>query len=139
MTIKVAETREDFLKCFEVVQFLRPHLTIESYLGLIEKMTAGSYSLIYAEKEGRALSACGFRHLTTLYDGEIIYIDDLSTHPEARGKGYAGSLLDFVFEKARKESITAVHLDSGHARHDAHRLYLNKKMNIVYHHFRIAL
>lgn len=139
MTIKAAETSEDFLKCFEVVQFLRPHLTIESYLGLVKKMTAGSYSLIYAEEDGKVFSACGFRYLTTLYDGEIIYIDELSTHPEARGKGYAGSLLDFVFEKARKEGLTAVHLDSGHARYDAHRLYLNKKMNIVYHHFRIAL
>lgn len=139
MMIKIAETKEDFLKCFEVVRFLRPHLTEETYLSLLEKMTAGTYSLIYAEEGGKALSACGFRRLTTLYDGEIIYIDDLSTHPEAREKGYAGSLLDYVFEKARTEGLTAVHLDSGHARHDAHRLYLNKKMNIVYHHFRIAL
>ncbi|MFN3848667.1 MAG: GNAT family N-acetyltransferase [Spirosomataceae bacterium] len=139
MEIKTAQTKEDFLKCLEVIQALRPHLTAESLLDLVSKMKEESYTLIYIEENGKGVSACGFRYLTTLFEGRYIYIDDLSTLPEARGKGYAGALFDYVVEKAKAEGLPAVHLDSGHQRYDAHRLYLNKKMKIVYHHFRLEL
>lgn len=139
MEIKTAQTQEDFLKCLEVMQALRPHLTAESFLDLVSKMKEESYTLIYIEDNGKAVSACGFRYLTTLFEGRYIYIDDLSTLPEARGKGHAGALFDYVVEKAKSEGLPAVHLDSGHHRYDAHRLYLNKKMKIVYHHFRLEI
>ncbi|MBK6976837.1 MAG: hypothetical protein IPH28_06685 [Cytophagaceae bacterium] len=45
-----------------------------------------SYTLIYAEEKGKVTSACGFRYLTTLFEGRFIYIDDLTTAPEFRGK-----------------------------------------------------
>jgi hypothetical protein len=51
------------------------------------------------------------------------------------GKGYAGALLDWVFEKAKELGCQQIHLDSGYQRHAAHRLYLNKKMKMVCHHF----
>ncbi len=139
MQIKIAQTKEDFLKCFDVMQALRPHLTSELLLELLPQMQKENYSLIFIEENGKAISACGFRYLTSLFDGRYIYIDDLSTLPEARGKGYAGALFDYVVEKAKSENLSAVHLDSGHQRYDAHRLYLNKKMKIVYHHFRLEL
>lgn len=139
MEIKTAQTQEDFLKCLEVMQALRPHLTAESFIDLVNKMKEESYTLIYIEDGDKAVSACGFRYLTTLFEGRYIYIDDLSTLPEARGKGHAGALFDYVVEKAKSEGLQAVHLDSGHHRYDAHRLYLNKKMKIVYHHFRLEL
>jgi GNAT superfamily N-acetyltransferase len=139
MQIKTAQTNEDYLKCFDVMQALRPHLTVESFLELISKMKDENYILLFIEENNKAISACGYRYLTTLFDGRYIYIDDLSTLPEARGKGYAGALFDFVVEKAKSENLKAVHLDSGHQRYDAHRLYLNKGMKIVYHHFRLEL
>lgn len=139
LTINIAKTEEDFLKCFEVMLALRPHLTLELYLFLINNMKAENYYLAFIEEKGKALSACGFRYLTTLFEGRYIYIDDLSTVKEARSKGYAGALFDFVVNKAKAEGLSAIHLDSGHQRFDAHRLYLNKGMKIVYHHFRLEL
>ena len=47
-----------------------------------------------------------------LFEGTFIYIDDLSTLPEARGKGFGGALFDYVVEKAKSEGLPAVHLDS---------------------------
>lgn len=137
MEIKFAEKEQDFIKCFEAIKALRPHLTLEQFLSLIPEMTKESYRLAFIEENGRAVSACGFRYMTTLFEGKYIYIDDLSTLPEARGKGHAGALFDFVVEIAKTEGLPAVHLDSGHQRFDAHRLYLNKGMKIVYHHFRL--
>jgi GNAT superfamily N-acetyltransferase len=97
------------------------------------------YNLIYVQDNSKPVSALGYRYVTTLYNGPIIYIDDLVTLVEARGKGYAGILFNYVVEIAKKENIETIHLDSNHARYDAHRLYLNKKMKILAHHFRLEV
>jgi GNAT superfamily N-acetyltransferase len=139
MNIQIATTESDFLKCWEVMHALRPHLTQERYLSLLQETTKEGYSLIYLEENGKAVSALGFRYMTMLYAGRIIYIDDLSSLPESRGKGYAGKLLDYVIDKARRENLNGVHLDSGHQRFDAHRLYLNRGFRISCHHFQLDL
>ena len=138
--IKYATTQEDFLKCWNAISALRPMLTQESYLVLIESMKMQGYQLLFIEEEnGEVPAVLGFRYMTMLYCGNIIYIDDLSTLPETRGKGYGNQLLDFVIDLAHEKNLDGVHLDSGHQRFDAHQLYLNKKFNITSHHFALTL
>ena len=84
-------------------------------------------------------SVAGFRFTEHLFGGLSLYIDDLSTLPEHRGKGYAGALLDHLVALARARGCEQVHLDSGHHRHDAHRLYLNQGFRISSHHFSLKL
>ena len=139
MEIKRAKEKEDFLKCREVVYELRPHLDEEQYLTLILYMLDEGYKLIYIEENGKGVSFCGYRVTTMLHRGRSIYIDDLCTLPEARGKGYGKALLDYVLKEANKEELQSIHLDSGHHRHDAHRLYLNFGFKITSHHFAIDL
>lgn len=140
MEIKFATTQEDFLKCWNAISALRPMLTQEKYLGLIESMKNQGYELLFVKEENGEIPAIlGFRYLTMLYCGNIIYIDDLSTLPEARGKGYGNILLDFIINLAQEKNLNGVHLDSGHQRFNAHRLYLNKKFNITSHHFALTL
>jgi GNAT superfamily N-acetyltransferase len=135
MTIKFAQTAEDILKCWAVVSTLRPHLDKENFVSLVQKMQSDGYLLAFVEADEKAMSAVGYRYLEFLFCGQHIYIDDLVTLPEARGKGYAGALLDFVDNEARKAGLKVVTLDSGHHRSDAHRLYLNKGYKISAHHF----
>jgi ribosomal protein S18 acetylase RimI-like enzyme len=139
MEIKQAKEKEDFLKCWEVVLELRPHLDQEQYLTLILYMIDEGYKLIYIEENGRGVSFCGYRITTMLHRGRSIYIDDLCTLPEARGQGHAKALLEYVYEEAKKEELQSIHLDSGHHRHDAHRLYLNSGFKITSHHFAMDL
>lgn len=139
MEIKYATTKDDLLKCWDVVFELRPNLTKEQFLDWMPEMEKQGYQIIFIEENGKAVSFCGFRRELLLYRGHSIYIDDLCTLPEARGKGHAGLLLDHVLELAKKEGLKSVHLDSGHQRHQAHRLYLNKKFRISSHHFEITL
>lgn len=135
MEIKIAHSDSDILKCFKVIKELRPHLAEENFLSLIKKMMAEGYELAFIEENNRAVAAVGFRYLQLLYNGTQYYIDDLTTLPESRGRGYAGRLLDFVETLAREKGFNTVTLDSGHQRFDAHRLYLNKGFKIVAHHF----
>lgn len=139
MKIKQAKEKEDFLKCWEVVHELRPNLDQERYLTLILYMIDEGYKLIYIEENDKGVSFCGYRIVTMLHRGRSIYIDDLCTLPEARGKGYARALLNHVLKEAKKEELESIHLDSGHHRHAAHRLYLNFGFNITSHHLAMEL
>ncbi|MCC5948309.1 MAG: GNAT family N-acetyltransferase [Nitriliruptoraceae bacterium] len=97
--------------------------------------SARSGSPKFGPGTGDAVAVAGFRPLTNLAWGTVLYIDDLSTHPGHRGRGHASALLDAVEAEAGRLGCDAVHLDSGHQRHDAHRLYLAAGYTISSHHF----
>ncbi len=135
MEIKRATSDEDILKCWAVLHTLRPHLDETTFLDTVKSMFAEGYELAFVEENGQAMAAIGFRYLQFLFNGKHYYIDDLTTLPEARGKGYGGALLDFVAYLGKKQGFATITLDSGHHRFDAHRLYLNKGFTISSHHF----
>lgn len=135
-SIQIAQTDAEILKCWKALKALRPHLNEASYLQTIKGMIQEGYQLAFIEEEeGTAAAIIGYRYLWFTFNGKHFYIDDLSTLPEARGRGYGGMLLDHVCEQAREKGFTNVTLDSGHHRFDAHRLYLNKGFTISSHHF----
>lgn len=139
MKILQATSKDDLVKCFEVMKELRPHHSLESFLETMKRMENEGYQLWYIEDEGKAVCAAGFRFTTTLYDGLIIDFDDFVTLAAARKKGYAGILFDHLVSIAKEKNIKTIHLNSNHQRFDAHRFYLNKKMKIIAHHFRIEV
>jgi GNAT superfamily N-acetyltransferase len=96
------------------------------------------YRLLGAfDEAGRCLAVAGFREVNTLAWGHVIYVDDLSTHPDGRRRGYGRALLEWVADEAARLGCDQVHLDSGVEanRLDAHRLYLNTGMRITSFHF----
>jgi GNAT superfamily N-acetyltransferase len=139
MNIQYATTAQDFTRCFEVMKELRPHHTVESFLIAMEAMKKEGYHLLYLEDEGNIVSVAGFRFTTTLYDSLIIDFDDFVTIDGGRSKGYGAKLFDHLVSIAKERNIKAIHLNSAHHRYDAHRFYLNKKMKIIAHHFRLEL
>lgn len=135
-TIKIATSPEEIASCWDVVFALRPHLTKEKFLSMVPQMQKEEgYTIAYIEEDNRAVAFAGFRRLQKLFSGKTIYIDDLSTLPECRQKGYGRVLLDYIIDLAKKENLYLVDLDSGPTRHDAHRLYLNTGFVISSHHF----
>jgi GNAT superfamily N-acetyltransferase len=118
---------------------LRTHLPSEDEF--VERVDAvqrpQGYRLAAVVEDGRALAVAGFRVVETLWSGRMLYVDDLSTLPEARGKGHAGALIGWCEDEARRLGCDELHLDSGVGpdRQDAHRLYMNRRMRISAHHF----
>jgi GNAT superfamily N-acetyltransferase len=133
--IQTALSDPDILKCWPAMYALRPHLLESEFLSKIKGFQTRGYTLVFVEENGLAASVAGFRFLEHLLYGKILYIDDLSTLPEHRGKGHGSQLLDWIFDYAKAHHCDEVHLDSGHQRFDAHRLYLNKGFRINSHHF----
>ncbi len=82
-----------------------------------------------------AVAAAGFRFIANLAWGNVLYIDDLSSRAAFRRRGYGRALLDAVVAEARRLDCDEIHLDSGHHRYDAHRLYLDAAYRITAHHF----
>jgi len=135
MNIKLATTDDDIQKCWPAVKVLRPHLEEHQFLPMVRDMIADGYKLAFIEEGGKAAAIIGFRYLQYLFYGKHIYINDLSTLPDFRQKGYGSVLLDYVFDYARQRGYQTVTLDSGYQRIDAHRLYLNKGFTLASHHF----
>ncbi|CAG5071743.1 hypothetical protein DYBT9623_03735 [Dyadobacter sp. CECT 9623] len=137
MIVRVAETEQDILMCRSAIQALRPSLTDELYNEAVRLTLEDNRQLIFVESEGEAAAVAVFETGYNLFRGKYIYIDDLSTLPAHRGKGYAGVLLDWIFDLAKKGNFDEIHLDSGvnEARTDAHRLYLNKRFQVASLHF----
>lgn len=138
MTIETVQTDADILKCRGAIQALRPLLTDDIYTDAVKQTLADNRQIIFIEDGSPDAAAVAvFETGYNLFRGKYIYIDDLSTLPAQRGKGYAGMLLDWIAEYARKEGFNEIHLDSGVnvARTDAHRLYLNKRFQVASLHF----
>jgi GNAT superfamily N-acetyltransferase len=131
----------DTALAFPAMQALRPHYAEESeFVERVDEMQrAEGYRLVGAFEDGTpyALAVAGFRVGHNLAWGRFLYVDDLSTLPEARRRGYGRQLLEWLTEEARREGCDQLHLDSGVTadRYDAHRLYLNSGLAITSHHF----
>lgn len=140
MEIRSALTGTEIRDCFPVMRQLRPHLDLPRFVEQVEnQMRNAGYVLAYLEEAGMIKAAIGYRVTSFLAWGRVLYIDDLITDGAARGKGCAGALLDWAFERAKEAQCGQVHLDSGFQRHEAHRLYLNKKMRLACHHFSVEV
>jgi GNAT superfamily N-acetyltransferase len=125
---------------FRAMQALRTDLADEeSFVRAVDQaQRPEGYRLVGAFEEGEpAVAVAGFRTGHNLAWGHYIYVDDLSTLPEARRRGHGRSLLDWLLEEGRRLGCDQLHLDSGVGldRADAHRLYLNAGMVIASHHF----
>lgn len=138
MRVETVKTDDDILKCRSAIQALRPFLTDDIYPEAVKKTLADNRQIIFiANDHNEAAAVAVFETGYNLFRGKYIYIDDLSTLPSQRGKGYAGMLLDWIFDYAKVEGFNEVHLDSGvnAGRTDAHRLYLNKRFQVASLHF----
>ncbi len=126
---------------FAAMKALRADLADEaSFVRRVDETQRGEgYRLlgVFEDGEAGAVAVAGFRIVHSLAWGRYLYVDDLSTLPDARRRGYARALLAWLLEEARREGCDQIHLDSGVEldRADAHRLYLNAGMVISAHHF----
>ncbi len=126
---------------FAAMKALRSGLAdVESFVRQVNEVQRPQrYRLVGAFQEGgsEAVAVAGFRIIDTLAWGHCLYVDDLSTLPDARRRGHAGALLKWLHEEAQRFGCGQLHLDSGVEidRADAHRLYLNSGLVIAAHHF----
>jgi GNAT superfamily N-acetyltransferase len=133
--IKIATTDLEIESCWDALYLLRPMLQKDNFISLINEMQKEGYTLLSLTENGKTIAVAGYRMFTMLYCGKMLYIDDLSTVESSRGKGHASHLLSHIYAIAKKENCISVHLDSGHVRTTAHKLYFKENFTISAFHF----
>jgi N-acetylglutamate synthase-like GNAT family acetyltransferase len=130
--IRLADEKEDFLKCWELVREQKLHLNVDRYLTLMLYMLDEGFKLIFIEEDEGVKALCGYRLQTTLDQGRSICINDLC-YADGTGREAARHLLDSILAEAREEECQSVHLASAHNRFEEHKLFMEYGFHIRGH------
>lgn len=140
MNIEIAETNEQIAATYDVMRQLRPHLSHEEYVPTVRAMMASDgYRLAALTDAGAVRAVAGYRYMTMLYCGRLLYLDDLVSDEAARSRGYGRALLDWLKAEGRREGCTELQLISRTTREGAHRFYFREGFGIECFQFRAKL
>jgi len=138
--IRLATTDAEIVRCFPVMQQLRPHLHPDGFVARVRAMQTEGFALAFLEDDaGTARAVAGFRVMDMLVHGRTLYVDDLVTDAESRSLGYGRQLLDWLVARAQAQGCQMFSLDSGTHRHEAHHFYFRQRMRIYSYHFALKL
>lgn len=120
---------------------LRPHFADTDALvkAIDDVHRPGGYRLVASFEDGErdASAVAGFRVAQMLSWGRHLYVDDLVTAADRRGRGHADRVFEWLLEEAGRQGCEQLHLDSGVGpdRADAHRFYFRHGLRITSYHF----
>jgi GNAT superfamily N-acetyltransferase len=81
-------------------------------------------AVIVADEDGRLVGLItAYQDMFSVRYGYRAWVEDLAVDPELRSRGIGKALLDAAKAWAKERGATHLELDSGEARHDAHRFY----------------
>jgi GNAT superfamily N-acetyltransferase len=138
--IVVADTAELISETFGVMQQLRPNLLRHQYVPMIRYLMAREgFAIAALRDEGQVRAVTGFRIITMLYRGRILYVDDLVTDARDRSKGYGALMLEWLKAEAGRKQCCEIQLISRNHRLDAHRFYERQGFRTDCRHFSLPL
>jgi GNAT superfamily N-acetyltransferase len=97
---------------FPLARELRDRLQPDTFLAEVRRQQVEGYRLHGGFALGRLVALAGVRRTHTLARGEHLFIDDLVTAADSRGKGYGEAMLRHLAAKARDEGLSRIYLDS---------------------------
>ncbi|PPF23786.1 MULTISPECIES: GNAT family N-acetyltransferase [unclassified Rathayibacter] len=118
-----------------VLRELRPHLTDELLELVLREGAPQGLRFTALLQDDRCVAVAGWRVVVNTSAIRKLYIDDLSTAAAERSHGHGAALLTALAERGRELGCSAIELDSGVQRFEAHRFYLRERMDITAHHF----
>lgn len=122
-----------------VLRQLRMQLDPEAWARVRTDPLGQRPTFTVAVEGGRVTAVAGWRLMATTSSGRRLYVDDLVTDEGARSQGHGRALLGHLRGRAAELGASALHLDSGVQRFDAHRFYLRERMAIADHHFVVGI
>ena len=130
--IKIIQTDLEIEQCRDVAFLLRPHLDKDNWSSMVSEMMQNEkYRIAGIMDDDKVVAFAGYRSMTSLHSGNIIYIDDLCTLEAYRGKGLASQLLSHVKAIAVSDNKDAVVLDTNFNNNTAQKLYLKSGFQLV--------
>ena len=112
MDIRELSTDSDIAAAFPLARQLRDRVREETFIAEVRRQQLEGYRLFGGFEDGRLVCLAGVRRSHTLSRGEHLFVDDLVTTEEARGRGHGGEMLRWIGRRAAEEGIPRVYLDS---------------------------
>lgn len=115
---------------------LRPHLDPDGYRETVRSLMASDgYALVAAVSGTTILAVAGYRVMTMLYCGKLLYVDDLVTDERYRSRGAGRAVITWLKREAQTLGCDEIHLDTKITRERAHRFYFREGLGITCFHF----
>lgn len=114
---------------------LRPHLTVASFAAIYAEGYPQGLRFTAAYDGDRCVGVAGWRFVATTSSLRKLYVDDLVTTEGSRSRGVGKALIEDLTRRAMEAGCSALDLDSGVQRLDAHRFYHREGLTIHAHHF----
>jgi GNAT superfamily N-acetyltransferase len=112
LEIRELSTDAEISDAYPLARELRDRLREETFLAEVRRQQVEGYRLYGGFALGRLVALAGVRRSHTLARGEHLFVDDLVTAADARGKGYGAAMLRAMALKARAEGLSRLCLDS---------------------------
>ena len=112
LQVRELSTDTEISAAYPLARELRDRLREDRFLAEVRRQQVEGYRLYGGFALGRLVALAGVRRTHTLARGEHLFIDDLVTAADARGKGYGAAMLREMAGKARAEGLSRIYLDS---------------------------
>lgn len=125
--LRHADSDAERRACYAVMRELRPHLqSEEEFMQRIGRAAGESYRMLAAWDEGRVVAIAGYRFQENLVYGKFLYVDDLISAENQRGKRWGERLLKALDAVALEAGVARLVLDTGMGNALAQRFYFRQ-------------
>ena len=122
--LRHAVARDELIACFPVISALRRNLKNEQeWVSRALEMELRGYRVLAVWEGDRPVALAGYRVMDNLIHGRFLYVDDLITLEDQRGKGRGTALLTELSVIGKDEACRRLVLDTAAANIDARRFY----------------
>ena len=112
MKFRELASDSDIQSAFPLMSSLRDRIREDKFLAEVRRQQIEGYRLYGAFEGDRLVSVAGVRRTHTLARGEHLFVDDLVTRAEDRGKGFGQGLLGWLASETAAQGVARIHLDS---------------------------
>lgn len=122
--IREQATADGLADYLPLMRQLRPHLaSVEDFAARFQRMSAAGYRLFGYREDETIVALAGVRPMENLIHGPFLYVDDLVTSEEARGKGIGAHVIADLKAEARAMGFARLVLDTALDNVLGHRFY----------------
>lgn len=126
MEIRELTTKTEMLAQLNVLNEMYPSLSFEEYSNELDEMLPHRYGQVAVFENGECLGLTGYWLGSKLWCGKYMELDNVVVCAKHRSKGIGKLLFDFMLEKAKKEKVTMLSLDSYTSNFKAHKFFYNE-------------
>jgi GNAT superfamily N-acetyltransferase len=122
--LRHAHSGDELAACFPVISALRPELkSAAEWVERAMDMAADGYRVLAVWIGHRVLALAGYRTTENLSHGHFLYVDDLVTATDQRGKGWGAAMLKELSIIAIDVGCQRLVPDTAATNTDARRFY----------------